>query len=575
MRIVRRLLPFLIILILVSSVWVWWNRPRRVDMAAYAPADSLLYLEANSLPQLVRGLTKTDGWRALAAPVGLSADLGDMGWIGRITSWTGIGPADTIVYSRMQVAVVVLGLTAADGGETLNVKPRLALIVETHSSAGRTLATIEQHVGNFARRAYDDLQVEKKDVDGTQWIIWSSPSSDRRIISAIAGSVAIIGNDESAVRACQAVRRGDRPSLAGSLELEDARRRLVNDASLAFGFMSSKGAASLFEVAAAVYVGQISEDPTTQKLSANILPQIASKLIGSIGWSTRSANGGIEDAYFIEVTNDAAARLRASLAPALPTNVAAFGFLPSNTYSVTHYSTRDALTAWRALSFSISSPLDPVLAVMVAPFLRATLRPYGIDETDSFLQYVGPEIETARIDYAENRSVLIVEVRDESALRGFVTKRMGTKTPQVERVGNTEILSSTDVSRGAASFSDGYLLLGTKDNLRRCLLAKQQESTLSSSGIFSKSLATASLTGPSHVFTFTSDSRQARDFIIFAARHPATHGQPFNMHELDLQIEQLPIAYTKMRFVENGIERTTKSTFGLLGVLATQFDTKN
>lgn len=575
MRIVRRLLPFLIILVLLSLVWVWWNRPEKVDMAGYVPADALLYLEANGLPQLVHGLTHTDGWRALSAPAGINSGLGDVGWLSRLASWTSIGPADTIVYSRMQVAAVVLGVTAADGGETLNVKPRVALIVETHSNASRTLATIEKHVGNFARRAYDDLHIDKKDIDGARWIIWSSPSTDRRIISAITGSVAIIGNDEAAVQACLAVRRGDRPSLAGNLELAEARRRVANNESLAFGFMSSKGAASLLEVAAAVYVGQVSEDPTTQSLAANILPQIATKIVGSIGWSTRPVNGGIEDVYFISVTNDAAARLRASLAPASNSSVPAFGLLPADIYSATHYSTRDALTAWRALSFSISSQLDPVLAVMVAPFLKATLHPYGIEEPDSFLQSVGPEIVTARIENGDNNSVLIVEVRDEKSLRDFVTKRLGTVTPQVERVGDWEILSSTDVSRGAASFVGGYLLMGTKDSLRRCLSARQWEQTLSGSENFQTSLARASLPGPSHVLTLTRDSIPAREFIVFIARQPATHGQPINVHELDMKADQLPFAVSEMKFVESGIERRTRSTFGLLGTLATQFETKN
>ena len=574
MRIVRRLLLILIILLTMSAALVWWNRPRRVDMATFVPADALLYLEANSLPQLVGGLTQTDGWHNLAGPAGLNSRVGYVGWLGRLASWTGIGPADTIVYARMQVALVVLGVTAADGGETLTVKPRVALIVETHSNSGRALATIEKHVGKFAVRAYDDLRIDKMYSDGARWIIWSSPSTDRRIIAAITGSVAIIGNDETAVKACLAVRRGDRPSLAGNFELEDARRRLSNDESLAFGFISSRGSANLMELATAIYMGQVSEDQTTQSIAANVLPQIATKIVGSIGWSTRLVKGAIEDSYFISITNDAAARLRGSLAFAAQTSLPAFSFLPSDIYSVTRYSTRDALTSWRALSFSISSQLDPVLAVLVAPLLKATLRPYGIDEPDLFLHSVGPDVLTSRIEKDESTSVLIVEVRDEKTLRNIVVKRLGLTIPQVERVGDTEILASTDVSRGAASFVGEYLLLGTTDNVRRCLLARSRTQTLNESDTFQASLARASLAGPYHVLTLTKDSIPAREFIGYVARQPTTPGQPINNRELDMKIEQLPFAFSEMNFVEGGIERKTWSTFGLLGVLVTQFEAK-
>ncbi|HLL16634.1 MAG TPA: hypothetical protein VK388_16370, partial [Pyrinomonadaceae bacterium] len=60
----RRVVLSIIALVVLLAAWVWWNRPEAVDMAAYAPAETLIYLEANSLPEVVSGLTSTDAWQA-------------------------------------------------------------------------------------------------------------------------------------------------------------------------------------------------------------------------------------------------------------------------------------------------------------------------------------------------------------------------------------------------------------------------------------------------------------------------------------------------------------------------------
>src|SRR3989440_12993705 len=49
MRIIRGALIFVFLLVAFVFAWLWWTRPVRVDMAAYVPADSIVYVEADSL----------------------------------------------------------------------------------------------------------------------------------------------------------------------------------------------------------------------------------------------------------------------------------------------------------------------------------------------------------------------------------------------------------------------------------------------------------------------------------------------------------------------------------------------
>src|SRR2546423_5304402 len=144
-RWLRALLVVTSALILLLAAWLWWNRPQPVDMAAYAPADALIYLEANNLPDIFVGLASTDAWQTLAPSAGLMTDPHKFGWFSRVAAWTGLGPADVVVLTRAQVAVVVLGFDAAEEPEqALRIKPRAALIVETHTSQRRAQAAVEK-----------------------------------------------------------------------------------------------------------------------------------------------------------------------------------------------------------------------------------------------------------------------------------------------------------------------------------------------------------------------------------------------------------------------------------------------
>src|SRR5205085_8868460 len=134
---------------------------------------------------------------------------------------------------------------AADAGDTLKIKPRYAVIAETHTGESRTRTAVEQRVGDFAKRAYIDPRVEQKETDGVKFTTWIAPDGERRIIAAVTGSLAIIGNDASAVEACLAVHRNERPSLKDNAQLKEMRGRVGGNDALAFGYVSPEGAARL------------------------------------------------------------------------------------------------------------------------------------------------------------------------------------------------------------------------------------------------------------------------------------------------------------------------------------------
>jgi hypothetical protein len=570
MKIFSRLLLILVALVLIGLAWLWWNRPQKVDMAGYVPADSLVYLEANSLPDIAEGVVSTDGWKKLAPPAGIRSGLGQIGWLSRLSAWTGIGSAEAVVLSRAQVAVTVLGLDTADEGETLKLKPRYALVIETHTTEARARAAVEKRIGDFARRAYGDPLVEGYEVEGVKFIKWSAAGSERRIVAAVVGSLAVIGNDESTVQICLAVRRGERPSLAGNAQVEEMRRRVGSNESVAFGYVSPVGATRLLEVAATIFFGQAANDPQIQSLIASMLPQLAAKVLGSAGWSARFANGLVEDHYYLAIQNSVASRLSDALASPPNVTLKATEMLPGETYSLSSYSLRDPELAWRAFNVALSSQLDYLSSIVVPRLLQSLLKPYGIDDPESFLRAVGSEIITARLDDAGASTVTIVEARDEKALRQFIAKRLGAN-PRTERIGDVEVIISTGEEGGAASFIAGRLMMGSEANVRRCLEARAQSQTLAAADDFQRTARLASATGSAFAITFTDDSAPARTFISAIAAQPGARKQPVNSADLERALDQLTYAVSETHLIEAGFEKRTRSSFGQFGALAAQF----
>src|SRR4051812_22288407 len=290
---VRR--AFIVLLLLAAAVlaWLWLTRPTKVDMAAYVPADSIVYLEADSLPALFDGVTSTDAWRELSRAAGVETNQAQSSWLTGLVSFTGIGPSDAVVLSRAQVAVAVLGFEAAEESDTtLRFSPRAALVAETHTSEWRVRAAVEKLAGDFARRSFGAASVERKEVDGVQFVTWVSQADARRkIVTAVDDSEALMGNDEATVRACLDVKRGTRPSLAANEQLKETRERLGGEDALAFGFAPQGSAAKMVEVFAPAFVGGVSSESKLQSLLATVLPQLTSQVLGSAGWSAHAAGG--------------------------------------------------------------------------------------------------------------------------------------------------------------------------------------------------------------------------------------------------------------------------------------------
>lgn len=561
-------------LIGIIAIWVWWNRAQPVDMTDYAPADALVYIEANDLPQIATAITSTSAWRSLAAPARFDFNPRQFEWLTWLAGRTGIGSAEAVVLSRAQVAVVVLGVEATEAPE-VTIKPRLAIVVETHTGERRVRGAIDKLIGDFAKRAYGEPQIHTREAGGVRWTTWALPAERRQIVAATIGSLAVVGNDEQTVETCLAVRRGERPSLSGDRNLEEMRRRTKAGDALTFGYVSAANAAKLLEIGATVYAAQLTLSPQVQSTAATLLPQLLPRLVGAVGWSAHAGDDRIEDRYFFQIQESIAARLQSPLTPTNESSLSIAGLLPAETHQVSAYLYRDPEAAWRGAQAALSSQLDFGLAPLLIVFADKSLEPYGIAAPREFFRLTAPPIATSRLDEGTNTTVIVARVRDPEAMMRLLRRRFGSR---MERVGSYSMLirSEADATE-AASLVDNHLLMGDTDAVRRCLSAIGSEHTLLASESFKRAMnfvgddmsaERASVTG------YTEEQRTVRQVMrtLTGLRGSNPAEVRTDVAGFNRALKEHAYAFSETRLVSGGFDKRTRSVFGLFGDLINQLN---
>jgi hypothetical protein len=558
------LLPLLIVALLIA--WLFWSRVGRTDMATYAPADCLAFVEANDLTELARGIEATQAWNALAGPVGARPSLLPNHWVIRFARWTGIGSTAAILLARSQVAIIFTGAEASQTGPTLTIKPLATLVIETHTSQRRMRPTVEQHIDDLAKRTYGQPVLSHKQTDGVDLTEWSSADGSRHIVAAFVGTVAIIGNDEASILHCVEAREGKRPALSGEKQLDDLRKKVDAQNASVFGFVSKVGVKSLLQAFALYRAGSSSDAVSVSQIFSDTI----GNLVDGLGWSSRFVDAMVEDRTSIILSTGVADKLRGSFVPEDRLALGDLPFVPSDAHSVSFYHFRDVEGVWRDLNSLIASHADLIGAIATRPMLRGLLKPYGIDDADSFVHAVGTHVQTIRLEET-SPSVLVTEALDRQGLRKVALQRLGAK-PKSETVGDFELLSSAD--NWAASFADNHFLTGPAEAVRRCLQAKTQSKLLTATDTFRKSQRLIDLSLPITVLTFSNDQKAAISFVELFSEHERSAFST-SAPAIDQASQSLPFAVSVVILRDAGLEWTSRSSFGLLGSLLVTLTPEN
>ena len=546
MKFLRPLVVLVLLLILIVAVWLWWNTPSRVDMANYAPADSLVYVEFNNLDEVAQAIQHSEAWQATS--VITNSKPATQNRLMRFAARAGIAPLPAVLFARAQVALVVVGLNTSEENDTLKVRPEIAVIAETHTARGRTKPAAVEAVKQLANFAYGASMCAERSADA-EYIECSVAGGDRKIVGAVDGTLVVIGNSDNAVRACLDVRRGTRASIHTDAELLKVRASLATDKALGFGYISPANSAKLFSWAAPLLMGKAPGDQQLEQL----LAVSAGKVLRGVAWTANSSPHGIEDRFLFSLEPGVVSRLQ----PAFETAERDQDFwklVPEGFQSLTIYRNKEPATAWNSLGSAVSFKLDALPAVLFGSLLRSSLSVYGISDPKEALATLSPPLLTLKPSPNTEGSILVARVSDEARLKRSLMQ-------EVFKDSKGEILEGLTAKvdpekEFAAVFADGYVLLGKSENMRAGLLALQQKAA------DVKELQHSAQESSAPIVTYANDEARLNNFILTLLKLQGRRLSSDEVAKLQDTLRRAGLSSTETRLNAFGIERTTHSAFG-------------
>lgn len=524
-------------------------------MATYAPGNALLYFESNHPVDVFDAIVRTDAWKIIDTASGTQPRPQPSRWLQSLIRWTGIGPVESVILARSQVAVVVTDLGITQEGETVRVKPEGALLIETHTSERRIRPVVEAALQKLAEITYGRPTSRRTNIDGVDLIEWTAPDNSRQIVATIVNSLIVIGNSEQAVRNCLAVILQHSHTLREEPEFERMRVQLAGRNGLTFGYVPAGNSSRLLSVGVPLVLGRTPGDSQFQRL----ITTNASKVLGSLGWSAHALDNGIEDRYLISLQPAIVSRLKPTFTHGSISTQSPL--IPDGVRSVTYYKFENPAAVWQDLKAAASSQMDMLSAVVFSSLLKSALLSYGVDEPEKFLAAVKGDVLTLRMDQGDERPMLIAGVRDQERLKEIIRSRIGPNA-QSRRVGEAEVLEDSS-AEWAASLSKDVLVTGSSSDVRRYV----ENAKLSSVNDHSLRKMTffVPLSSSANIVTYTNDSDRIRNFILAVLSAKEIRPQPSDT--IERRIEELPYSATETSLGERGFERITRSPLGQFATL--------
>lgn len=500
------------------------------DLRKLAPAETLVYLETRDLGKTLESLTEGKSFQELAN-----------------------GKTDFSALENIQVAVVVLGFETSekqitDEQSILNFKPHFVAVADTHSYEWQTKRFVEEKLRAWVNENYGETVNQTiSDKNGGKFYTWTA-TDERKMFAFVQASQIFFGNDESAIEKCLVVKRGEADNL---LKNESFARLDRAENTLAFGYISPEGVAQIANLAGISTAINATEDEDGRSFIARVLPQILQKTTKEITWTADKIGQEIEDKIFVALNTETSSVFKATMIASQQSPSNMIEFLPAAVFSATRYNLQKPQIAWRSLLLILGKNTDTLSGKLLINFSNSLLEPYGISDAETFLSAIGSEMLTANFGAEDDKTVVIVDVKDSEKVKASITEIDFKIKPE-----NAGIWKSKDGELSAA-FIEDKLILGNGEGVLRCLQAKQSGNNFTKNEYFQRFTDTNTI-----AVTFAKDTDSAEKIVGVLADFK------------DENIQRDTFYLTKTRFTDKGIERKTVSDFGLLGTLLEQLGSK-
>lgn len=546
MKFLRPVLVLILLIIVLAAAGLWWNQPATADMADYAPADALVYVEFNDLNALVQAIQQSHAWQAVTQIT--QSKPATQNRLLRTAARSGVGPLPAVLFARSQIALVVVGMNTVEENDTLKVRPEVAIIAETHTSQWRTKSAAVDAVKHLANFAYGASMCAERSADA-DYIDCSVSGGDRKIIGAVDGTLVVIGNSDNAVRSCLEVRRGLRPSIRTDPEMLKVRSSLSSATTLGFGYISPANSAKIFSWVAPLLMGQAPGDQQLEQL----LAASAGKVLRGVAWTASPTPVGIEDRFLFSLDSGVVTRLQPAFEKAEDERTF-WKLVPEGFQSLTIYGNKAPATAWSSLDAAVSFKLDALPAVLFGSLLRSSLAVYGISNPKEALATLSPPLLTLRPSQNAEGSILIARVIDANKLRASLAQEVFKDDQgQIVEGLNAKLDPGKEFT---AIFEAEYVLLGKTENIQSSLEA------LKTNAVADPKKYLAHAETPAPILTIANDETRLNNFIATLLRLQGRQLSSEELASVRNTVRNDGVAASATSLTAFGIERTTRSAFG-------------
>lgn len=558
----------LTLLILTAGYFIS-RKPQRVPMDRYAPADALAYIEINSLTDVVDGLTDSNAWNEIAPVLGLSSQLKQLGSGIEFMSSTGLGPDEVIIAGRAQYAVVVTGIGAGSGaneeGVYLNVKPQFALIVETHSSPDKAAKLAAERASIIARRIFgDSTQEASSNYQGTRLITFHPAQPERQLVAAAAGSIVLIANQESAMKACLDAIAGRTARLSEDETLKQKQKELYGDSAI-FAYLTKSGIEKLAQFGPAIFAARFTNNPDALAVIANLFGHISNQTAEGLFYNLQFFEGNVIENSLLALRPQIAAGLIEATKPSLKTEWKALQLVPKEAEECTILNIELAGALPDNLLKQLSPNLDVVAGLALREFVINFRKQLGIEASDSLGKAIGNEIALVKMKRSEP-VVMLLQVKDRDQLLAAANRYLAKDNAKIsgEQYKGFEISLSSHEDGRATAFIEDTLVLGTSNQIKKIIDIKDDKEAAATEPRIRKPFSLSPK--DASIVSYEADEKQAGEMMLAISKLTrVTDGSRELLEKEPMRkaFSRLPYSTSFTSFRDSGVFTQTISAVGI------------
>jgi hypothetical protein len=565
---IATVLAILIGALAMIVVYSRMTRPARTPMERYIPVDALAFIEVDSLTDVIDGLTDTIAWRELSPLLGVSSQWRQIGSAAALIGETGIGPDEAVLVGRAQCALVVTGIDAetadSDEGPYVHLRPRLALIIETHLSEQRAAKLVSERASIVAAKIFgDELTQATRAYEGSRMSLFSGADPGKIFGATAIGSVIVLSNGEEPLRKCLDSIAGRAGSLTSDATLQSARHT-ISDGSAAFAFVTQAGLQKLVSLGPAILGSSASSE--TASAAVTLLEHLSEEAADGVSYSAEFVDGAVRERYLWSLRQPLAEGLGEAVRPPADRDVEFLKLIPNNIDEVTIVRAENEGELPERLLKQLTSRVDVVLAVALRELIISVKKEYGLQPSESLGNSIGSEAVLVNFGDGEPNAILF-RVNDRSMLMKPIAAYLSQGGARVttSEEGGVQVSAADDDDRRAAAFVGDYLVLGTREQLSKAIAASAGASALSNERKVAEALSSAP--GDATLISYRLAAGGAAEFMLAISKAlRVTDGSREILQRQPVReaVDRLPRTRSFTVIKNDGIFTETRSAVGNL-----------